>query len=157
MTFPIKSGDECLVVFACRAIDVWWQSGGVQPPAETRMHDLSDGFVIPGPWSQAQRISGVSTSRMEIRSDDHQALISIHPQSHDVTVETTGNLTGTIGGATTLKCPTLKIECPSTTITGDVRIEKNLTVSGDASASGISLKSHTHTEQGDRAETSPPH
>lgn len=177
MTFPIKTGDECLVVFACRAIDVWWQSGGIQPPAETRMHDLSDGFVIPGPWSQAKRISGVSTSRLEIRSDDHQALVSIHPQSHDVTVETTGKLTGTIGGAATLKCPTLKIDCPSTTITGDVKIEKNLTVvgaitgtggltvsggsgatvSGDVVADGISLKSHTHTEQGDGAETSLPH
>lgn len=94
-----------------------------------------------------------------------------------MTVETTGKLTGTIGGAATLKCPTLKIDCPSTTITGDVKIEKNLTVvgaitgtggltvsggsgatvSGDVVADGISLKSHTHTEQGDGAETSLPH
>ena len=106
-----------------------------------------------------------------------RALISIHPKSHDVTVETTGTLTGTIGGATTLKCPTLTIECPSTTITGDVKIEKSLTVvgamtgkgglsvsggsgaavSGDVVADGISLKGHTHTAQGERSETSPAH
>ena len=47
LTFPIKSRDECLVIFACRAIDLWWQSGGIQPPAEIRMHDLSVGFCIP--------------------------------------------------------------------------------------------------------------
>lgn len=29
MTFPIKPGDECLVVFASRCIDGWWQSGGI--------------------------------------------------------------------------------------------------------------------------------
>lgn len=157
ITFPVKAGDECLVVFSCRAIDAWWQSGGIQPPAETRMHDLSDGFVIPGPWSQAQRIAGVSTSRLEIRSNDHQAMISIHPKTHDVTVETSGKLTGTIGGDATLKCPTLRVDCPSTTFTGNVKIEKGLTVSGDAVAGGISLTQHTHTEQGDGAEVSAPH
>ena len=72
MTFPIKTGDECLVVFACRAIDVWWQSGGVQPPAETRMHDLSDGFVIP--VGVRLNASGVSTSRLEIRSDERSGI-----------------------------------------------------------------------------------
>lgn len=25
LTFPIKAGDECLVVFASRGIDYWWQ------------------------------------------------------------------------------------------------------------------------------------
>ena len=48
LTFPVKPGDECLVVFASRCIDAWWQSGGVQDQAEMRMHDLSDGFVFVG-------------------------------------------------------------------------------------------------------------
>lgn len=30
LTFPVKEGDECLVVFADRCIDFWWQSGNVQ-------------------------------------------------------------------------------------------------------------------------------
>ena len=45
---PVQPGDECLVVFASRCIDAWWQSGGVQDQAEMRMHDLSDGFVFVG-------------------------------------------------------------------------------------------------------------
>ena len=84
LTFPIKAGDECLVVFASRGIDYWWQLGGIQPPPEARMHDLSDGFVIPGPWSQAQKISGVSTSAVQLRSDDGAAFIELNPGSHNV-------------------------------------------------------------------------
>lgn len=77
LTFPIRRGDECLVVFASRCIDAWWQSGGVQSPAEARMHDLSDGFAIPGPWSQAAKIGGVSTSAVQLRSDDGASCVEI--------------------------------------------------------------------------------
>lgn len=182
LTFPIKPGDECLVVFSCRAIDLWWQSGGVQPPAETRMHDLSDGFVIPGPYSQVKKISGVSTEVAELRSDDGAARLSLHPETHDVTLVTPGNVEATIegnltaqvggnasatvsgslsataGGATTLKCPSLLIDCPATHITGTLQVDGKITgsdglavsggggatVSGDVVADGISLKSHVH-------------
>lgn len=30
LTFPVKAGDECLVIFADRCIDFWWQSGGIR-------------------------------------------------------------------------------------------------------------------------------
>ena len=52
ITLPLAAGDEVLVSWACRCIDAWWQSGGIQRPMEARMHDLSDGFAIPGPTSQ---------------------------------------------------------------------------------------------------------
>ncbi|EHF8259117.1 hypothetical protein B8Z58_005063, partial [Enterobacter roggenkampii] len=62
LTFPVKAGDECLLIFADRCIDFWWQNGGVQKPVDMRMHDLSDAFAIVGPQSQAHKISGISTS-----------------------------------------------------------------------------------------------
>ncbi|HIA9522033.1 TPA: Gp138 family membrane-puncturing spike protein, partial [Klebsiella pneumoniae] len=65
LTFPVKAGDECLVIFADRCIDFWWQSGGIQEPVDERMHDLSDAFCIVGPQSQAKKISGISTSAVE--------------------------------------------------------------------------------------------
>ena len=138
LTFPVKAGDEVLVVFASRAIDFWWAYGGIQPPAEVRMHDLSDGFVIPGVWSQPGRLKSVSTSRVELRSDDRKALVSVNPTSHEITVETSGNLSaavggsmsGTVSGAASLKCPSLKIDCPAVTITGQ------LTVQGGPSSTG---------------------
>jgi hypothetical protein len=70
LTFPVKAGDECLVIFADRCIDFWWQNGGVQEPVDDRVHDLSDAFCIVGPQSQAQKISGISTNAAQLRTDD---------------------------------------------------------------------------------------
>jgi hypothetical protein len=79
LTFPIAQGDECLVVFSCRCIDAWWQSGGVQEPLEARMHDLSDGFAIVGPRSQARKLADVSTTNTQLRTDDGATYIEIQP------------------------------------------------------------------------------
>ncbi|HEB3560740.1 TPA: hypothetical protein RZC73_003070 [Escherichia coli] len=81
LTFPVKAGDECLVVFADRCIDFWWQSGGIQEPVDERMHDLSDAFCIVGPQSQAKKIGGISTSAVELRSDDGETKLSLNPAS----------------------------------------------------------------------------
>lgn len=87
LTFPLSDGDECLVVFSSRCIDAWWQSGGVQPQAEFRMHDLSDGFVIPGPVSQPRRPSqGVAQDGVELRSNDGSSSVKIS-DSGEVTVK----------------------------------------------------------------------
>lgn len=81
LTFPVKAGDECLVIFADRCIDFWWQSGGIQEPVDERMHDLSDAFCIVGPQSQAKKIGGISTSAVELRSDDGETKLSLNPAS----------------------------------------------------------------------------
>lgn len=81
LTFPVNKGDECLVIFADRCIDFWWQSGGVQEPVDERMHDLSDAFCIVGPQSQAKKIGGISTSAVELRSDDGETKLSLNPAS----------------------------------------------------------------------------
>ncbi|EPK1262340.1 Gp138 family membrane-puncturing spike protein [Enterobacter kobei] len=90
LTFPVKAGDECLVIFADRCIDFWWQNGGVQEPVDDRVHDLSDAFCIVGPQSQAQKISGISGSAVELRSDDGETKLSLNPSS--------GAITGTAPG-----------------------------------------------------------
>lgn len=81
LTFPVKAWDECLVIFADRCIDFWWQSGGIQDPVDERMHDLSDAFCIVGPQSQAKKIGGISTSAVELRSDDGETKLSLNPAS----------------------------------------------------------------------------
>lgn len=81
LTFPVKAGDECLVIFADRCIDFWWQSGGIQEPVDERMHDLSDAFCIVGPQSQAKKIGDISTSAVELRSDDGETKLSLNPAS----------------------------------------------------------------------------
>lgn len=112
MTFPIKPGDECLVVFSSRAIDLWWQSGGVQPPVEMRMHDLSDGFVLVGAYSQPKVLQNVSTAAVQLRSDDGQAFFELNPETHNFTLTTPGNFSATVTDFT-VDCQDFSVQCQS--------------------------------------------
>jgi len=101
MTFPLVAGDECLLIFASRCVDAWWQSGGIGVQAELRMHDLSDGFCLPGPRSQPRVIPGISTSALQIRSDDGAAFIQMNTGgSHAIMVQTAGTVTVDASSAT---------------------------------------------------------
>ncbi|HBR6930585.1 TPA: phage baseplate protein [Klebsiella pneumoniae] len=153
LTFPVKAGDECLVIFADRCIDFWWQSGGIQEPVDERMHDLSDAFCIVGPQSQAKKIGGISTTAAQLRTDDGSAFIEV-AAGHDVTVKTSGKLTASADGGT-------EITSPEIILNGNVTINGNLsqgmgesggsatmhgpvTVTNDVTAGGKSLMTHTH-------------
>ena len=74
--FAPTKGDECLVVFGDCCIDSWWQSGGVQSQADSRRHDLSDGFAILGCWSQ-QNKPKLPSSGVSLQNDEGTAGISI--------------------------------------------------------------------------------
>jgi len=76
LTFPIAPGDEALCIFSSRCIDNWWYLGGVQKQAELRMHDLSDGFIIPQIRSRPRFIN-VNAIATELRSDDGETYIQL--------------------------------------------------------------------------------
>jgi hypothetical protein len=125
LTFPIAVGDECLVVFASRCIDGWWQQGGSQPQIDARMHDLSDGFAVPGPFSQKTKIGGIATGSAQLRSDDGNTYVEV------------------LAGHVNVRSATaVTLQAPSVTITSD-----------DVQINGASLKhngknvgsTHTHT------------
>jgi phage baseplate assembly protein gpV len=153
LTFPVKAGDECLLIFADRCIDFWWQSGGVQEPVDTRMHDLSDAFAIPGPMSQTRKVGGISTSAAQLRTDDGAAFVEV-AAGHAITLQTPGRLTATATGGA-------EITAPEIVLNGNVTINGNLSqgmgagggtaimrgpvsVTNDVTAGGKSLISHTH-------------
>ena len=124
MTFPIAKGDECLVIFSSRCIDGWWQDGGVQPQTILRMHDLSDGFVLVGLSSLKNVPANISTTSVELRSNDGQAIIQLKPSDHSVTIVAPGKLK----------------------ITGDVEVTGKITASGDVIGQGTSLHTHVHKD-----------
>lgn len=153
LTFPVKAGDECLVIFADRCIDFWWQSGGVQEPVDTRQHDLSDAFAIVGPQSQARKISGISTSAAQLRTDDGAAFIEV-AAGHDITVNTPGKLTASAQGGTEITSPTIVLN-GAVTINGSLSqglgpgggnatMLGPITVTHDVTAGGISVQEHLH-------------
>ena len=127
--------------------------GGIQESVDDRMHDLSDAFVIPGPQSQAKKISGISTTAAQLRTDDGAAFIEL-AAGHDVTVKTPGKLTASADSRT-------EITSPEIILNGNVTINGNLsqgmgdsggtatilgpvTVTKDVAAGGKSLMTHTH-------------
>lgn len=80
LTYPIKKGDEALVIFASRCIDAWWQSGGIGGTPDERMHDLSDGIAIVGPRSQPRKLDpAVDADNVQLRSDDGKSHITMMP------------------------------------------------------------------------------
>jgi len=131
ITLPLAADDEVLVVFSARAIDSWWQSGGIQKPVEARMHDLSDGFAIPGPKSQPNVISGISSTGAQIRNNAGTTYIEIAADGK------------------------IKLVSPSEVqITGDLKVTGD--VIGNSATVPISLTLHTHTSTTPGNPTSPP-
>lgn len=90
MTLPIKTGDECLVVFSDMCIDGWFVHGGVQNQMEKRRHDLSDGICIPGIWSQPNRVKDYSTTSCQIRNEEGSSYIEL--SGDDVNIVAKGNI-----------------------------------------------------------------
>lgn len=121
ITFPVKAGDECLVVFSDRFIDFWWQNGGIQEPVDPRQHDLSDAFAFVGPQSQAQKISGIITTSVQVRTDDGSSFIELMQ-----------------GGNVNITTPLL-------TVNGNVQVNGSVTSTGDQVAKGISQAGHVHS------------
>jgi hypothetical protein len=95
VTMPNLEGSECLIVFSSRCIDGWWSMGGVQPQAEQRMHDLSDGMAIIGFNSQARVIQNYSTTAVEVRTFDGITKIGLASGSVTITAANT-HITGTL-------------------------------------------------------------
>lgn len=127
LTYPLKAGDEALIVIAERCIDAWWQSGGVQAAAEYRLQDLSDGFVIPGPRSQPHVVTGgVGMTGAELRTDNGTTVLRLKGTAVELVAP----------GGVTFDTPTL-------------------TLTGDMICGGFSYLAHTHT--GVHGETSTPH
>ncbi len=107
--------------FSDRCIDFWWQNGGVQEPVDPRQHDLSDAFAFIGPQSQAQKISGISTTSVQVRTDDGISFIELMQ-----------------GGNVNITTPLL-------TVNGNVQINGTVTSTGDQVAKGISQTGHVHS------------
>lgn len=92
LTFPLKAGDEGLLVFASRCIDAWWQQGGIQPQAEFRMHDLSDGFFFPGFSSTPNVPAAASTTAVQLRANDGSMSLELDKATHRVNIVAAGGL-----------------------------------------------------------------
>lgn len=107
ITFPIRVGDECLVVFGDHCIDAWWQSGGVQSEVEQRNHDLSDGFAIVGIRNIQRALPGYSTNSVQVRNDAGSSYFEI-----------SGDTINIIASTVNINAPTINANGTNVTIQG---------------------------------------
>lgn len=130
LTLPMATGDEILAIIANRCIDSWWELGGAGPaklepqvPSEFRMHDLSDGFAIPGPRSlpRAALVPGISSVNAQLRNDAGTTYLEITPTGHVNIVAPAG-----LG------------------VTGNLTVTGTITSTGDVVGAGKSLSTHIH-------------
>jgi len=142
LTFPIKTGDECIVIFNDRELDNFMLSGGtLSVPSTPRLHDWSDAYALVGIRSYPRSLSGVSTSTAQLRSDDGATFVEID---------------GT-GQIVTITAPTqINLNSPLVTVQGVINVinENSASVpftvngaihtTGDVVAGSISLQTHVH-------------
>jgi hypothetical protein len=92
LTFPVKKGDECTLDFQSRAIDAWWQNGGIQPQVEQRMHDLSDAICRVGVRSKPRKLAAISTTKTQLRNDAGDTYVELDPTAQVVNVVAPGGI-----------------------------------------------------------------
>lgn len=133
MTFPIKPGDECLLVFMDTALDSWFQlgaeldeTGGVkaQNQISQRRHSLSDAIAIFGLRSTPRALPDYSTEAVQFRNDDGSVRVNLFDQ---------GNLSLEAGGSSIEMRTDGSIYL--TAETGDVVVENSLLVKNGATGS----------------------
>lgn len=133
LTFPVAVGDEVMVQFLSRASDAQQQSGGDQRPTDASVNSLSHPRALLGFKSDPKKLSNVSTTATELRSDDGNTKISLSGAggvgvATDKSVSIAAANGVAIGGG-----------AGETAITGTVRI------TGELIVNDIVFSTHRHT------------
>ena len=91
-TYPITTGDTCLILFCDRDIDGWLESGQLtNPPASGRLHDLSDAVAIVGLSPVSKPIT------------NYFAGVKLYYAGGYITIDKSGNINVNGGGNITLQ------------------------------------------------------
>lgn len=87
ITYPIKQGDVCTLIFSQRSIDNFLLEGNIQKPYEgenpltstVRLMDMTDALCFPGVITNKEFISNYSTSAVELRNANGDVKVSLSP------------------------------------------------------------------------------
>lgn len=70
---PVQAGDDCIVLFADRNIDIWHKNGIEAAPKSSRCHDLADGIALVGirslaspPATRASGEAGIANGAVRV-------------------------------------------------------------------------------------------
>lgn len=172
IVYPVKEGDECLVIVSERPIDLWLLG------KETRtdlMFDLTEAICIPGLFAAPNPlikkavddeaiICQLEDTYIEIKKDDirldSQKTIKAYAKEDlyaeakgDAQIKADGDVTVDAKGEVNIKSLiSITLDAPEINLNGDVNISGDLNDAGsveaadDVVADGKSLADHTHTD-----------
>ena len=96
LTFPVASGDTCLLVFIERSTDLWKSVGGQVDPDDPRKFNLSDAVAIPGLFPFSETSEAINSTDVLLTYAGSSITIK---ESGDVVINTSGTVA--IGNSTT--------------------------------------------------------
>lgn len=128
LTFPVKQGDEVLLVFAQRSIDYWFDRGGVQDQSDERDHHAADAIAIVGLRSQPNVLDDFDEENVQLRSSDGETVITLDQN-----------------GKVTIEADDIKLD-GDVEITGDLKGKGEAVFSDDVTGRGKSLATHIHSD-----------
>lgn len=92
LTLPTAVGDEGIILFSDRSLDLWKETGAKNPPRDTRFHDLSDGVFLPFPTSKGGAIAGYNATSFYAGLENGAGFLRIAP-SGAVTIHSSSTIT----------------------------------------------------------------
>lgn len=124
ITFPIKQGDSCLILFNDRDIDNWYSGGQKMQPRTDRTHSFTDAIALVGLRNKQNCLSGYLTSGAEFKYGGS----SIKLENGKITINN-GSANVTIsGGQVTVSATSITVDSTAVDFTGNVNIQGNLIV-----------------------------
>lgn len=149
INFPVSAGDLGWIVAGDRDISLYKDALAEQPPNSSRIRNFADGLFIPDVMRK-YTIAAEDAAAMVIQSLDGATKISLRDDNIKI--------------ATKSK---LLVDVPESQFTGNITVDKNLTVTGktqvnggftaasgnpcslptDTTVDGINVKSHGHEQQ----------
>jgi len=98
LTFPVKTGDECLIQFCERAIDGWHEYGKVQEPTSRRFHAYADAVAFVGLSSKPNKVPNYSPDSVQLKHDNGDVTLSLNPDGTcDITADNGISATSSTG------------------------------------------------------------
>lgn len=148
ITFPVKEGDECLIHFSERAIDVWRENGEIQDPKDWRMHNFSDAICQLGLSSAPKVITDFDDTNFQIRNEEGDANITFIDDK-TIQINTPLKVIVTAPEVEINASTSVIIDSPETTVTGNLTVGGDANIAGTSTAAdhdsdGISGKTHVH-------------
>ena len=148
VTFPIKQGDSCIVLFNDRDIDNWYAGGQKMLPRTNRMHNFSDAIALVGIRNLQNKITDYLTSGTELK----YGASTIKLENGKVTITNGSAKVELSGGTATVTATNVVVDAPLTTFTGQVAVTgavamaSALSVAGALTVQGKDIgPNHTHS------------